>query len=96
MIDRDDNLVLTMTNGTIKHLGLVVGRDGAPGKDGECGKDGRDGLSIEDLSAEFDGERTLILRLLEATSSRKFPSASRSRWIAASTGQEMPTARATV
>ena len=27
-----------------------------------AGKDGLDGLSIEDLSAEFDGERTLTLR----------------------------------
>jgi integrin beta 3 len=43
------------------------GRDGLPGrdgKDGEPGKDGRDGsdgLSFDDLSATFDGERTITL-----------------------------------
>ena len=50
-IDYDASLVLTTTNGLVKRLGVVVGRDGAAGKDGDAGKDGRDGLSIEDLSA---------------------------------------------
>lgn len=35
LIDRDGGLVLTMTDGTTKSLGQVVGKDGDPGKDGE-------------------------------------------------------------
>lgn len=72
-IDYDANLVLTTTNGLVKRLGVVVGRDGAPGKDGADGRDGRDGLSIEDLSAEFDGERTLTLRFARGDVVKEIP-----------------------
>lgn len=44
LIDRDGQLVVTLTNGEAKQLGPVVG------KDGERGKDGADGLGFEDLS----------------------------------------------
>lgn len=37
MIDRDGALQITMTNGEVKNLGVVVGKDGSPGKDGEHG-----------------------------------------------------------
>ena len=48
VIDRDGNLVITLTNGETKMLGPVVGKDGAPGRDGA------DGLGFEDMSFDFD------------------------------------------
>lgn len=50
LIDREGALVATMTDGRMKSLGVVVGRDG------ENGKDGRDGLSIEALERSYDSE----------------------------------------
>ena len=50
LIDSGGELVLTMTDGAVKRLGRVVGRDGADGingKDGEAGAHGRDGLPGE-------------------------------------------------
>lgn len=52
LIDKDGNLVLTMTDGRMKALGHVVGAsgmNGAPGRDGIAGKDGADGLGFDDL-----------------------------------------------
>lgn len=75
LIDRGGNLVLTLSDGTTRELGLVVGRDGkngTDGKDGLPGKDGSAGLSIEDLSAEFDGERTLTLRFARGDVAKEF------------------------
>jgi hypothetical protein len=43
VIDRDGNLAITMTNGDVKSLGQVVGRDGS------------DGIGLEDFDMEFDG-----------------------------------------
>lgn len=37
LIDRDGALVLTMTDGTMRNLGVVVGKDGLPGADGKDG-----------------------------------------------------------
>lgn len=50
LIDRDGALVLTMTDGRAKALGVVVGRDGA------AGADGRDGLSMADVTRTYDAE----------------------------------------
>lgn len=50
LIDRDGVLVLTMTDGRAKTLGVVIGRDGA------AGADGRDGLSMVDVSRIYDAE----------------------------------------
>lgn len=61
MIDRDGNLISTMTDGTVINLGPVVGKDGAPGKDG---RDGADGFNLEDLHGEYDPERGYILRFV--------------------------------
>lgn len=47
MIDRDGALLITMTNGEVKNLGPVVGKDGAHGKDGA------DGLSFESFDMEY-------------------------------------------
>lgn len=53
LIDRDGNLVVTLSNGEHRSLGCVIGKDGAPGKDG------LDGLGVEDMSVGYDGERTI-------------------------------------
>lgn len=56
IIDRDGNLILTMTNGETKNLGSVVGKDGEPGKAG------RDGFNLEDFDASvMDDGRTVLL-----------------------------------
>lgn len=44
MIDRDGALQITLTNGEVKSLGLVVGRNGT---------DGKDGLSLEAFELEY-------------------------------------------
>lgn len=53
LIDRDGNLVLTMTDGQTKELGMIVG------KNGERGSDGKDGehFTIDDFDIEPIGER---------------------------------------
>jgi hypothetical protein len=62
LIDKDGQLVLTMTNGQTKTLGVVVGRDGIDGRDGAKGEPGRDGFSLDDFDATLmDDGRTVIL-----------------------------------
>lgn len=46
VIDREGNLVATFTDGRMKELGRVVGKDG---RDGDPGKDGQDGMGPEDI-----------------------------------------------
>ena len=63
VIDRSGALVFTLSVGSQRELGQVIGKDGAPGSDGndgEAGKDGVDGLGFEDMDLTFDGERKLI------------------------------------
>ncbi len=47
MIDRDGRLQITLSNGEVKDLGVVVGKDGA---------------DFTDATIEYDGERTLTIR----------------------------------
>jgi len=76
LIDRDGQLVVTLSDGTTKELGVVVGRDvdmnevarlitekvaGIPVKEGAPGKDGRDG-TLEEASVEQVDERTVEFR----------------------------------
>lgn len=70
VITREGELVLTLTDGQVRDLGRVVGRDGVDGRDGADGKgiDGKDGerglpgFSLEDFDSEVkDGGRTLVL-----------------------------------
>lgn len=53
MIDRDGNLLITLTNGEVKSLGLVVGKDGQSGTNGV---DGKDGISLESFDLEYLSE----------------------------------------
>ncbi len=62
LINREGELVLTLSNGSTRQLGLVVGRDGEPGARGIAGKDG---WSLEQFDTELmpDG-RTLRLKFV--------------------------------
>lgn len=65
MIDRDGGLILTLTDGSTKALGRVVGKDGEPGKAGN------DGLGFDDLSVDYDGERTLTFKWARGEKTRE-------------------------
>lgn len=56
LIDRSGELVVTLSNGEVQRLGLVVG------KDGDDGKPGRDGFNLENFDAKvMDDCRTVLL-----------------------------------
>lgn len=61
LIDRDGNLVLTMTDGRHKNMGRVVGD---PGKPGEPGKPGLDGVSMSHFDTEMKDERTIVFKFV--------------------------------
>jgi hypothetical protein len=65
LIDREGALVATMTDGRMKSLGIVVGRNG------ENGKDGRDGLSVETFDRTYDPDtHEVVERWMAAGKSR--------------------------
>lgn len=64
-IDRDGELVITLTNGEVKKLGPVVGKDGQ-------GKDGADGLGFDDMEAVYDGEKTITLKFVRGERVKEF------------------------
>lgn len=66
LIDRSGALILTLSDGTQRDLGPVVGKDGSDGEngvDGVPGEPGKDGFSLADFDVErgTDG-RTYILK----------------------------------
>jgi len=82
LIDRDGNLVLTLSNGEIKELGQVVGRDAddiaierrikemvdaIPRP-----KDGLDGLGFDDLEVIHDGARSFTFRFANGDKVKEF------------------------
>jgi hypothetical protein len=61
LLDRAGHLVLTLSDGVTKDVGLVIGKDGAPGVDGQSipgkdGKDGADGRDGKDAAPGLDGK----------------------------------------
>jgi integrin beta 3 len=63
LIDREGNLVATMTDGRMKVLGIVVGRDGkdgSDGQDGDPGDPGRDGVDGKDGPGPGDFNMSLL------------------------------------
>lgn len=72
LIDRAGSLVATLSNGAVKDLGVVVGKDGADGKDGENGADGQDGLGFDDMQIEHDGERGFSFKLTRGDVTKTF------------------------
>ena len=81
LVDRNGELVLTMTDGSSRHLGRVVGKDGMDGKAGPAGKDGQDGADGKDGADgvgfdDFDlieDERGLTLRFQRGQTVKEFP-----------------------
>ena len=63
MIDRDGNLLATMTSGEVKNLGPVVG------KDGRDGIDGKDGIGLDSFELEYMDE-THEIRIKAACAGR--------------------------
>jgi len=63
VIDRSGNLVAPLADGTVRDLGPVVGKDGAPGADG---------VGFDDLSFEHDGERGFTLRFIRGDQTKEF------------------------
>ncbi|MCG7508876.1 hypothetical protein [Mesorhizobium retamae] len=64
VIDRTGNLILTLSDGTTRDLGPVVGKDGVAG---------RDGLGFEDMSEELaDDGRTIIRRYSRGDQVKEF------------------------
>jgi collagen type III alpha len=66
LIDAAGGLVLTLSDGSVKSVGTVIGKDGAPGAAG------RDGLGFEDFEEEFDGDRTVIRRYRRGDEVKEF------------------------
>lgn len=67
MIDRVGNLVLTLTDGTTRELGLVVGKDAEPARDGA------DGFGFEDMEEELaDDGRTIVRRYRRGDEVKEF------------------------
>ncbi|MBD8902772.1 hypothetical protein MBTS_11050 [Methylobacterium bullatum] len=76
LIGRNGELIVTLTNGDTKDLGLVIGKDGASGRDGSDGKDGApgaDGLGFDDMTetVEDDG-RTIVRRYQSGDEVKEF------------------------
>lgn len=69
LIDREGELIVTLTDGQHKKLGAVVGKDGLPG---ENGLPGRDGFGFEDMFVEYDGERTATIKFTKGEHSKSF------------------------
>lgn len=67
LIDRDGNLVVTLTNGEAKTLGPVVGKDAE-------GRDGKDGLGFEDMTfEEKDGRLYAVFRRGDIVKEARLP-----------------------
>lgn len=72
MQSKDGTLVLTLTNGEIRDVGQVAGRDGRDGERGEKGIDGKDGApglhgTLENLKIERLSERTIQFQFKDGT-----------------------------
>lgn len=85
VIDRHGALVLTLSDGTQKDLGPVVGKDADPERLASLvrdeaakipvprdGKDGRDGFGFDDMAVEHDGERAIVLRFARGDQTKEF------------------------
>lgn len=67
VIDRSGNLILTLSDGTTRELGLVVGKDAAPSTPGAPG------LGFEDMEEELaDDGRTIVRRYRRGDEVKEF------------------------
>lgn len=82
LINRDGELVLTLSDGTTKGLGVVVGRDADMGALEATvkamvdaiprPKDGLDGVGFDDLDVKHDGERKITLRFARGDNVKEY------------------------
>lgn len=69
-INRDGHLIATLSDGSTKDFGEIIGRDG---RDGEPGKDGRDGFGFDELDAcVLDDDRTIELSFRRGDEEKAF------------------------
>jgi len=74
LADRDAMLGLVRERlATLEARDPVPGPPGADGLDGRDGRDGADGLGVDDLTASFDGDRTLALTFTNGTAAKTIP-----------------------
>ncbi len=69
LLDKSGNLVLTLSNGSLHPLGVVVGAKGDPGKDG---RDGENGFGFDDLSVD-GGDREVAFVFRQGERVKSFP-----------------------
>lgn len=69
LLDRAGSLVVTLTDGSTRDLGPVIGKDGAAGAPG---KDGRDGFSLDDFDLEKKDDRTVILKFVRGDVAERY------------------------
>ncbi len=69
VINREGELVLTLTDGTAKELGPVAGRNG---EKGEPGKDGADGFGFDDLEVIQSGVKDFTFRFTKGERVKEF------------------------
>jgi integrin beta 3 len=87
VLTKDGVLVLTLSDGSVRELGIVKGdpgpagrdgtngRDGLPGAQGRSGSDGRDGLDglgFDDIHVDYDGERTFTFKFARGGREKTF------------------------
>lgn len=60
LVNKDGCLVLTFSDGTVKEVGVVVGKDGTNGKDG-VGRDGKDAAPVDMLAV-----KSMVLEAVDA------------------------------
>jgi integrin beta 3 len=68
-LSREGHLIVTLSDGSTRDMGEVVGKDG---HDGEPGKDGRDGFNLEDFDCEVVDERTINLKFVHGELSHSY------------------------
>jgi hypothetical protein len=83
LIDRAGRLVLTLSDGSVKELGVVLGKDAdMDALAAVCvreiekiprPRDGADGLGFEDLQVIHDGERQVTIRFVRGEHVKDFP-----------------------
>lgn len=65
LVSHDGELVMTFSDGRVKPVGVVVGKQGDPGRngtDGINGKDGVDGLGFDDFEEETEDDGRIVVR----------------------------------
>jgi hypothetical protein len=63
LLSHDGELVVTLSNGDVKPIGIVKGQKGDPGNDG---RDGIDGLGFDDFDERIDDDGRTVIRTYRA------------------------------